>query len=195
MNVRTCGWVLAAAVLASSAGCFSPEVLTSKSFHHGMPSSAPPVDQIRQVVPIWENRTVTTQDVVNQGQPLVGLAGRVYFFGEEMGHPLSATGTLTVDAHEFLPDGKTRMLERWEIDAKTLMKLGRTDKIGFGYTVFLPWSTYRPDIARVQLQAKFVPAGGEARGYALFSPPSPVTLRQEGSPVITSSVYPASATK
>jgi len=171
-------------------GCVGPEGGVSKSFHRG-PVEKPPEGSIQQVQALWENRVITTQDVVNQGQPLLGLAGRIYFFGEEVGHPLAGKGTLTVDAHEFLPDGKTRMLERWEIDPKTLAKLGRKDTIGWGYTVFLPWSTYRADIARVQLQAKFVPE----QGVPMFSPASPVSLRQEAPPVVSSNMVPTAGSR
>lgn len=175
--------------LAMVQGCVAPEGVLSKSLHHGAVEK-PAEGSIQQVQVLWENRIITTQDVVNHGQPLNGLAGRVYFFGEEVGHPLAAKGTLTVDAHEYLPDGKTRMLERWEIDPKTFVKLGRKDTIGWGYTVFLPWSTFRPDISRVMLQAKFVPT---EQGVPLFSPQSSVSLRQDSPPVISSNIIPTSA--
>lgn len=164
-------------------GCVSPGGTLTKSLHHGQPHETP----IHQVQALWENRVITTQDVVNQGQPLIGLAGRVYFFGEEVGQPLTGTGTLFVACHEIRPDGSTRLLEGWQIDPRTLAKLGRNDTIGWGYTVFLPWGTYRPDIARVQLQAKFVPE----HGTPLFSPPSAVTLRQETAPIVSSNIIPA----
>lgn len=171
-------------------GCVSPDGSPVKSFHQGHAEKPPESGVVRQVQALWENRVITTQDIVSQGQPLLGLAGRVYFFGEEVGYPLASKGTLTIDAYEILPDNKTQMLERWEIDPKTLVKLGRKDTIGWGYTVFLPWSTYRPDISRVQLQVKFVPE----QGVPLFSPVSSVSLRQESPPVISSNIIPAAGT-
>jgi hypothetical protein len=154
--------------------------------------STAPENPIHQVHAIWENRVMVTADSVNQGRPLNGLAGRVYLFGPEVGFPLKAEGAITVDLHEVLADGKTKMLERWEIDPVTLQKLCRTDTLGWGYTLFLPWATFRPDIQRVQLQVKFAPD----RGMPLFSPASPVTLRQDGAtPQVQASILPTSAKK
>ncbi|MEI7686348.1 MAG: hypothetical protein WCL32_15115 [Planctomycetota bacterium] len=186
---RIAGAALVAVVLIQ--GCVGADGGAVKSFHQGAAEKATE-GSIQQVQALWENRVITTPDVANRGAPLIGLAGRIYFFGEEVGHPRAAKGTLTVDAHEVLPDGKTRMLERWEIDPRTLMKLGRKDTIGWGYTVFLPWSSYRPDIGRIQLQAKFVP---EQNGTPLFTEQSSVSLRQEGPPVISSNIIPTSGRK
>ncbi len=186
----------AGAVLSLFPGCMNLDHHTSRS-HYGSAeekaeaekalarSMAGPVSQVQAA---WENRVIVTQDAVNNGAPLVGLLGKLHFFGDEVGFPRTCKGTITVDAHEILPDGKTKMMERWQIDPITMQKLIRKDTLGSCYTIFLPWSTYRPDMARVQLQVKFVPETG---GVPLFSTPTAVSLLQESQPVITGNVIPA----
>jgi hypothetical protein len=51
-------------------------------------------------------------------------------------------------------------LERWTFDPLTLKRLLRKDIIGWGYTLFLPWSTYRPEIAVVRLKLCYQPKNG-----------------------------------
>ena len=142
----------------------------------------------------WENHVVVTQDVVNNGRPLVGLGGRVYLFGQELGHPVPGDGMAIIEAADAThanAQTKPQLIERWEIDAETLKRLLRKDMIGWGYSLFLPWQTYRPDITKVQLQVRYVPAKG---GLPLFSPPSVITLRNETPQVtMTQREVPASS--
>lgn len=187
------GFIPRAATLAFLATFVAGCVTTSTSLL-GPKDPPPSAGTALQVHALWENRVITVPDVVNQGRPLAGLAGRVYLFGEKFGLPVAATGSVTVDLHELKPDGKVVMLERWEIDPKTLERLGRRDDgIGWGYTVFLPWSTFRPEVNRVQIQVKFVPE----KGIPIFSQPSAVTLNREefAPPTITSQVVPVGAKK
>ena len=124
---------------------------------------------------------MVTQDIVNQGAPLKGIAGRLYLFGPD-GFPLVGEGSVTVDLCDMTPEttgGQPKLIERWEIDRETLRKLAKKDMIGWGYTLFLPWSTYRPEINRVQLQVRYAPD----KGLPLFSSQSMVTLRTEMPPV------------
>jgi len=136
------------------------------------PTSNSPVKQIHT---IWSNQLNTTRDTVNNGAPLTGVVGRLYLFGEEVGFPLNADGKVTVDLYDITGANlaKPKMLERWEIDRETLKRLGRKDTIGWGYTLFLPWSTYKPEITRVQLQARFVPD----KGIPLFAPAAQVSVQ------------------
>ncbi|MCI0680643.1 MAG: hypothetical protein L0Y71_00950 [Gemmataceae bacterium] len=153
----------------------------------------PPVLPAYQVHATWENRVMITQDVVNNGKPLIGLAGRMYLFGQELGHPVGGDGMAIIELADVThanAQNKPQLLERWEIDPATLQRLLRKDMIGWGYTLFLPWRTYRPDIAKVQMQVRYVPA----KGLPLFSPPAVVTLRQEAPALAHSQrTVPASA--
>ena len=149
-------------------------------------TDAPPVGPVHQVHATWDNRVIVTPDAVNQGQPLPGIAGRLYLFGPDLGHPVKGNGKLTVDlfdANTPGPDGKPKMLERWNIDKDTLNRLLRKDIIGWGYTLFLPWQTYRPDIARVQMHVCYMPENGPP----IYAPPAQVTLRADNEqPIIRS---------
>jgi hypothetical protein len=126
----------------------------------------------------WDNRIQVTQDVVNGGQ-LPGLVGRLYLFGEEFGIPLKAEGgSVAIDLYDMthVPPGTSpKRLERWEIDADTMAKLLRRDKIGWGYSLFLPWSTYRPEITHVRLNICYTPA----KGTPVYAEPALVTLRND----------------
>lgn len=171
------GHCLLACLLSLGAGC----VTTSTALRPK--ELAPPPQSAFQVHATWENRVLMTQDVVNNGKPLLGLGGRLYLFGQELSHPVSGDGMAIVEVADVTyanAQTKPQLLERWEIDADTLKRLMRKDMIGWGYTLFLPWQTYRPDITKVQLQVRYVPA----KGLPLFSPPSVIALRNEA-PAVT----------
>ena len=49
----------------------------------------------------WDGRMQETQDIVNGGRPLRGLAGRVYLFGAEFGVPVKGgDGSVAVDLYD-----------------------------------------------------------------------------------------------
>lgn len=148
----------------------------------------PPTGFAQKIEAAWEGRVMTTQDIVNQGVPLKGIAGRLYLFGAD-GFPLVGEGSVTVDLCDVTPEttgGQPKLLERWEIDRETLRKLAKKDMIGWGYTLFLPWSTYRPEINRVQLQVRYAPD----KGLPLFSSQSVVSLHGQMPVVVTSRQVP-----
>lgn len=152
-------------------GCVTAEI-------NSRPVEIAPTGAVHQVHAAWENRIMTTPDVVNSGKPLIGLAGRVYLFGQELRNPVAGDGMAIIDLCDLSKvdaDAKPQLLERWEIDAATFKRLLRKDTIGWGYTLFLPWNTHRPDITKVQLQVRYVPE----KGLPLFSPPTVVTLRND----------------
>lgn len=130
-----------------------------------------------QIVSTWKNEVVHVADPVHGGSPTPGLAGRFYLFGEEVDTPIEAEGNLTVDLFDLSkgPGTQPLLLENWQLDPVTLKKLKRKDPVGEGYTLFLPWATYRPDITRVQLKLKY-DAGGE---FPLYGDTGPLTLNSE----------------
>ena len=122
---------------------------------------------------------MTTSDTVNGNHPLTGLAGRLYVFSEDIGRPLEVPGAVTVVVYSIDKENKrSKPLATWNIDSVTIRKLARKDAIGFGYTLFLPWTEYTPDIRRVQLDVRYVPDGGQP----LFAPSSTLALHQDGPP-------------
>src|SRR5262245_31497220 len=113
-----------------------------------------------QVVAWWSNQVMWTPDPTHGGAPTPGLAGRVYLFGPEIDFPLVGDGALVVDLLDVAtvgPDGKPVLLEEWRLDKDTLKRLLKRDIVGWGYTVFLPWGTYRPEVSRIQLMVRYEP--------------------------------------
>lgn len=184
------GFIPRTLALALVAGLTTGCVTTSTSLFHSGPETAPTGTPLF-VQTMWEQRVVAVPDVVNQGRPLQGLACRLYLF-ETYGVPIQTKGSLEVDCVEVKSDGSKVMLEKWEIDPLTMSRVFRKDSgIGWGYTVFLPWTTFRPDVRRLEMQVKFVPE----KGMPLFSQPALITLQYDETPqpTITSRIVPAAA--
>jgi len=139
------------------------------------PKDPPPTGTPCRVVTTWAREVTFTPDPVNGGANTPGLAGRLYLFGPEITFPMLCGGQLTVDLYDARPEvneGKPVLLEQWLIDSATLQRLQKKDTIGWGYTLFLPWGTYRPEINRVLLKVRFNPV----KGTPLFADPTTLTL-------------------
>jgi len=83
----------------------------------------------------------------------------MYLFGPVVGTPLTGDGSLEVLLSDET-NGPPVQKEVWLIDAATLNSLLRKDMLGWGYTLFLPWTTYRADIGKVLLKVCYKPATG-----------------------------------
>jgi hypothetical protein len=130
-----------------------------------------------QMVATWEKRVMWTPDTVHNGQQIPTLAGRLYFFGEEVKYPLTADGAVTVDLYDDRPvaqGSQSVLVERWLIDEATLRRLKRKDFIGYGYTLVLPSKTVQdhPDLNAVHLTVKFTPKTGSP----LYDPGRPIII-------------------
>ena len=77
---------------------------------------------------------------------------------------------------------------RLRIDKDTLKRLRKKDFIGEGYTIFLPWATYKPEITRVQLKARYEPS----KGSPLYASSAPFTLNIDESAIKAGTLLPAS---
>lgn len=130
-----------------------------------------------RVVVAWEPKVHYAADPTRGGAMNPGLAGRLYLFGEDVSFPLVCEGKVHVELFDVTPRENgvvaPRALETWDFDPATLQKLLRRDMFGQGYTLFLPWGTFRPDITRVQLRTTFTPSAGPA---PLFGSPSTLNL-------------------
>jgi hypothetical protein len=144
--------VAVALVLAVSAGCVSTDWQLFRS-------EPAPGEGVCQVVATWQNSVLFTPDPANQGKMSPGLAGRMYLFGPEISFPLVGDGSLLVGLFDETKGGST-LLDLWEIDAGTLKRLLKQDRIGWGYTVYLPWPRYSPEISKVRLKIEYRPAKG-----------------------------------
>lgn len=120
----------------------------------------PPKGDVCQVAATWSNQVMFTPDPTHNGNPTPGIVGRLYLFGPTVGLPLGGDGSLVVDLYDegqgpITPE--TLPLEEWHIDKDTLQRLQRRDFMGWGYTVFLPWGTYKPEISKIRLRVRYQP--------------------------------------
>jgi hypothetical protein len=166
------GCLVATMLLAAlAAGCESSQPWL---LGNGMPtaSSSHPVCQ---VAANWSNQVIYTPDPVHNGVPTPGFAGRLYLFGEPVGSPLIGDGSLVVDLYDetnVSPDHPAVHLEQWQIDKDSLRRLLKRDGFGSGYTLFLPWGTCKPGIAKVSLKTRYEHPGSTP----LYAASAPITL-------------------
>jgi hypothetical protein len=142
-------------LLVQGSGCATLDLLGTRE--------EPPTGVVHQLTVQWVNQVIFTPDPVHGGAPTPGLAGRLWLYGPEIGIPFAGDGSLVVDLFEEAPggpDGKPIQRERWNIDKDTLRRLLKKDMIGWGYTLFLPWSTYRSEVTQVRLRVCYQPANG-----------------------------------
>jgi hypothetical protein len=184
--IRISGRVAAslAIILCSlSIGCIS---LPGLHWH----KETPPTGSVSRILGTWENHVVFTPDAVNGGRNLPGLAARIYLFSGDQGFPVEGNGSVEVDLYDVtgLPPGQQPRLplERWTYDKENLKRLIRKDMIGWGYTIFLPWSTYRPEINQVTLVLSYTPE----KGAPVYAPHFTMSLNSPHAvaPVVTQSM-------
>jgi hypothetical protein len=161
-------WVGLVLLLLAAPGCTLGQCFTCAD------GSQPPKPmRPAQVVTTWSNQVYYVPDTQHNGVPMPGLAGRLYLFGETIGFPQVGDGGAFVALYDDSvdpPNGK--LLEEWHIDKDTLRRLLKKDAIGWGYTLFLPWGSYRPDVTRVHLTCRYDPA----QGTPLYADASSLTL-------------------
>jgi hypothetical protein len=165
----------AAALLLLLSGC----VTTGPHGADGPPVSA---EVPSQMVATWMPRAVQGVDVVHGGRPAVGLAGRVWLFGQS-GLPLVGDGALTVELYTEppAPGAPPQLMENWNLDHENLQKKClRRDMVGWGYNLELPWNTYRPDVTHVLMRVCYKPI----KGAPIYSPMQPITLCDDNQTVI-----------
>ncbi len=155
---------------------------------------APPKGQVAQVMPLWADGIAVQSDPMQGGRPVPGLAARVYLFGPDLGQPLVADGTLIVYQYDDLQPPSDDQLPRevWTLDKASLEKLLKKDALGWGYNLWLPWSSYNPAIRKVGLVICYrpekgmdawsgqhiLPLRGENPGPSAAGPKRPSSLQQ-----------------
>lgn len=171
--------------LLSSSGCV--ELGNFVSSHDGPPTGHP-----SQVHVTWHNEVLFAPDPTRGGVNSPGLAGRLYLFGPEMGFPMAGDGQVIVDLYDptqKADNGEMKPLERWVLGPEALKPCLRRDTIGWGYTLLLPWGTYKPDLAQVVLKVRYAPA----KGVPIYANPSTVTFNPVKDLQVSSSSRPIGA--
>ena len=170
MEIRRPGLTAGMFALSLCAGCTSFATFTAPTV---MTESPKPAGNCCQIVATWLNRVHYEPDPTNGGVPTPGIVGRLYLFGPEIEKPLVGDGSIQVDLFDDSgPKPGEQPIERWVIDPDTLHRLLRQDIVGWGYTLFLPWTTYKRDIVKVHLTVRYDPK----QGTPLYTPSSPLTL-------------------
>jgi hypothetical protein len=152
------------------AGCINTGSFLLPNFNQPIPGPG-------DVVVAWNPEVLSRPDPANRGAPTKGLGGRMYLFGEGSDCPLMGDGSVVVDLYEqaFPAEGTSAVpLEEWRIDRDTLKRLLRRDAVGWGYTLFLPWGTYRPDLTHVEIRLRYDPL----KGAPLYAEPSSIVLQK-----------------
>jgi hypothetical protein len=160
-----------ALVLASLAGCLPGNYLLP--LHEEAPTG-----DVCQVVATWNNQVARTPDPANGGKSTPGLVGRLYLFGPSLDYPMSGDGSVVIDLYDDThkgPDKPQIPLERWQLDKDTLHRLLRKDPIGWGYTLFLPWGTYKPELMKIHMNIRYNPP----HGFPIYSEGAPITLNPD----------------
>jgi hypothetical protein len=175
---RAHGWprrarALGLLLLSCTLGCLGPDGLRLTWEH----DDQPPKGEILQVLALWGDGLAVHPDPKNGGVPTPGFAARVYLLGQNVGQPLAGDGTLSAflyDGAEPLSD-KAVPREIWNIDPVNLQRLLARDALGWGYNLWLPWRTYKPEVSQVRLVVKYQPAQGgpawsSSTDYAVHRP-------------------------
>jgi hypothetical protein len=129
----------------------------------GITGDLPPTGEVCQVMALWADGLIVQPDPTTNGTPTPGLAARICLLGHDLSKPLAGDGALTAylyDARAPLSD-KAIPREIWNIDSANLQQVLGKDALGWGYDLWLPWRTYRPEITQVRLVVKFQARNGK----------------------------------
>ena len=149
--------------------------------HQGLSDAPAKLGEAARLTAAWSNKITYAPDPTHGGEPVPGLLARLYVFGPVLagnpssGVPLDADGELIVGAWDLAPRaaGKSpELMELWHIDRETAKKFRKTDFMGSGYTLFLPWSKYNVDLKQVNVVARF----NGADGRCLVSSPETLSI-------------------
>jgi hypothetical protein len=185
-------WLLGALALSPLVGCNHFQTLeTSKWLDVGYFDSSS--NRASHILAFWDSQVRLTQDSSNGGRPLAGMAGRLYLLNQETGKPVDATGRVVVQMHDMTnvqPGQPTHCIAEYTFDPVSLKRLKRPDGIAEGYTLFLPWESYRPDVRRIEIRVAYVP---DEKQNPFFAEPSLITLQtaDQPPPVIQGHLVPA----
>ena len=172
--------VALALIVLAAPGCLLAD--KCKSCKVSKDSPPPPSPDCCQVVTTWSNKVHFLPDPTKGGALGPGLAGRLYLFGSQIdadGLPKVGDGMVSVELYDDSgPQPGGVQLEQWHFDQGMLQQLLKRDTVGWGYTLFLPWGSYRPELTKVHLNVRYTPQTGSP----LFAPATPITLNHEAPP-------------
>jgi hypothetical protein len=111
-----------------------------------------PVGKPDQVSAFWIDGVDVKPDPTQGGMLIPGFAGRVIFMRSKSGDTVSVNSPITIQAYVNDPSQNRAVpMEQWTIQPEHLPLLFKRDIAGWGYTVWLPWNSYSPEIKQVRL--------------------------------------------
>jgi hypothetical protein len=129
---------------------------------------------------MWLDGVDVKPDSMQGGVLVPGFAGRIYFMrtrqGDEKGETVAVSGPIVIQAYLVQTQNQTVPLEQWTIQPEHLPLLLKRDMGGWGYSVWLPWNTYSPEIRQVRLivfyqeKGQAVPVRSEAMPIRIQDP-------------------------
>jgi hypothetical protein len=155
-------------VFAAGSGCVNLESSTASN------APEPPPLPVNEVMMYWEPSIRFAQDTTSSGTLMPGLAGRVYLINDDLKRMVDAQGSIHVAIRDTSPGAPTgQYAVKCEFKELDLKRLKRKDMLGDGYTLFVPWETFRPEIKHVEVQVCYTPKGGAPH----YSSPMALPLR------------------
>jgi hypothetical protein len=118
-----------------------------------------------KLVSIWGKKIQYADDPFHGGELVAGLAGRIYLIGPgEAGIPFIGDGSMLIDLWDSTPHGagsKPKMTDHYIFPPEMLIQFAKKDIWGDGYSIFIPWANYRPDITQIYVNVLYTSAAGE----------------------------------
>jgi len=123
---------------------------------------APPSGEVYQLMVLWGDGVSVQPDPANHGRPTPGLAARVCLLGQNAGRSVAGDGSLSVHLYDTrVPMSEDAVpTEVWNIDPVNLQRLLSKDAVGWGYDLWLPWGTFKPDVSKVRLVVQYKSKAG-----------------------------------
>jgi hypothetical protein len=139
-------------LLACLSGCVTTDKSSWKSWKEG-----PKCGQVTQLVVLWGDGVVVQADPMQGGAKVPGFACRAYLFGKDYQDPLRADGHVLFYLFEDKDGAESNSvpLEIWDVKPEDLEGRSRKDLLGWGYDLWIPWRTYRPDLKQVHLRGRY----------------------------------------
>ncbi|HJZ92191.1 MAG TPA: hypothetical protein VKE40_15050 [Gemmataceae bacterium] len=143
--------------------------------NQGLAAPTAKLGEASRLAAAWSNKIIYAPDPTHGGEPVPGLIARLYVFGPDQKFPLPPDGELIIGLWDNSPVancGQPALMELWHIDRETAAKFRKTDFMGEGYSLFLPWSKYHVDLKQVNVRIRY----NGADGRCLVASPETLTI-------------------
>jgi hypothetical protein len=151
---------LVSMLLVGNLGCQSFSSFELPSFLEEKAPSGKP----NEIAAMWQDGVDVQLDPNQGGLASPGFAGRVVFMEVRNGKPaetVAVDGTLIVKLYEDKPyQGPPTPMETWTILPEHMPGIMRRDLSGWGYVLWLPWSSYNRNLRSARLTVEFHPKDG-----------------------------------